>query len=31
MECFHALIRIAIENEKQDKMLASFIEALKSK
>lgn len=31
VECFDALIRIAIENEKQDKMLSSMIQALKSK
>lgn len=31
LECFDALIRIAIENDKQDKMLSSLIQSLKSK
>lgn len=31
VECLDALIRIAIENEKQDKMLGSLIETLKNK
>ena len=31
VECFDALIRIAIENEKQDKMLSSMIQSLKGK
>lgn len=31
VECFDALIRTAIENEKQDKMLSSLIQSLKSK
>lgn len=31
VECFDALVRIAIENEKQDKMLSSLIQSLKGK
>lgn len=31
VECFDALIRTAIENEKQDKMLSSMIQALKGR
>lgn len=31
MECFDALIRIAIENEKQDKMISGMIQSLQKK